>query len=56
VTGSKSPTKVFDSIPAIQSRPAAQRGIAVPVKIPDLSEDADGAANFAQGARTILQR
>jgi hypothetical protein len=44
---------VFDSIPGCDPIAArGARGIPVPVKIPDLSEDDDG-ANFV---RTILQR
>jgi len=39
-------------------RPACQKGVAVPFKIPNLTEDQDdGAAKeFAKGAQTILQR
>ncbi len=41
---------------AIRARPAVQRGIEVPVKLPDLDEDAKAGAEFAKGARTIVQR
>jgi GSH-dependent disulfide-bond oxidoreductase len=41
---------------AINARPAARRGVEIPVKLPDLSDDAKGADSFVQGARTILQR
>jgi glutathione S-transferase len=38
------------------ARPACQRGVAVPVKIPNLGEDERQAESFARGARSILQR
>lgn len=41
---------------AINDRPAARRGIAVPVKLPDLSQDEKGAATFVKGAQSIVQR
>ncbi len=41
---------------AIRARPAVQRGIDVPVKIPDVEEDTKAAEEFAKGARTIVQR
>jgi GST-like protein len=37
-------------------RPACQRGVEVPFKIPDLDADAKGAEEFAKGAQTILQK
>jgi glutathione S-transferase len=41
---------------AIAARPAVQRGLEVPVKMPDLLRDRKASEEFAQGARTILQR
>ena len=42
---------------AMKERPACQRGVEVPVKIPNLLEDDDkGADEFAKNARTIVQR
>lgn len=41
---------------AIRARPAVQRGIDVPVKIPDIEQDAKAAEEFAKGARNIVQR
>jgi glutathione S-transferase len=38
------------------ARPACQRGVEVPFKLPDLAEDAQGAEEFAKGAQTILQK
>ena len=38
------------------ARPACQRGVAVPMKLPDLDADEEGAKTFASGARTLLQR
>ncbi len=38
------------------ARPACQRGVEVPFKLPDLAEDAKGAEEFAKGAQTILQK
>ncbi len=42
----------------MQARPACQRGVEVPFKLPDLAEEtsAEQAEAFASGARTILQR
>ena len=41
---------------AIAERPAAQRGLEVPMKLPDLTADENATREFAKGARTILQR
>jgi glutathione S-transferase len=41
---------------AMAARPACQRGIDVPFRLPDLTETEDSAKEFAKGARTILQR
>jgi GST-like protein len=41
---------------AMQARPACQRGVEVPMKLPDLAEDAGDAEEFAKAARTLLQR
>ena len=41
---------------ALAARPACQRGIEVPVRLPDLTGDAKSGEEFAKGARTILQR
>ncbi len=38
------------------SRPACQRGVSVPVRIRNLTEDAEGAEKFAEQARSMLQR
>jgi len=38
------------------ARPACQRGVEVPFKIPDLADDAKGAEEFAKWAQSILQR
>ena len=40
----------------IAARPACQRGVEVPMKIPNLGEDDDASKDFAKGAQTILQR
>jgi len=42
----------------ISARPACQKGVEVPFKIPNLTEDKsdDAAKEFAKGAQTILQR
>jgi len=40
----------------MRARPACERGIAVPMKLPDLAEDTEGAEEFQKGARTLLQR
>src|SRR4029450_2035778 len=39
----------------MNERPACQRGVAVPFKIPNLEGDEKGAEEFAKGAQTILQ-
>jgi GST-like protein len=41
---------------AMRARPACERGVAVPMKLPDLDADTEGAKEFAKGAQTILQR
>jgi glutathione S-transferase len=38
------------------ARPACQRGIDVPMRLPDLSEDATSVEEFVKGAQMILQR
>jgi glutathione S-transferase len=40
----------------LATRPACQRGVAVPFALPDLAESTEGADEFAKGARTLLQR
>jgi glutathione S-transferase len=40
----------------MKKRPACQRGVEVPVAIPDLTDDAKGAEQFKKGARNMLQR
>ncbi|MEW6268933.1 MAG: glutathione S-transferase N-terminal domain-containing protein [Thermodesulfobacteriota bacterium] len=40
----------------LAARPACQRGIEVPMKMPDLTADAKATEEFAKGAQTILQR
>jgi len=42
----------------MKQRPACQKGVEVPFRIPNLAEgsDAKGAEEFAKGAQTILQR
>ena len=40
----------------LAERPGCQRGIEVPVKLPNLAEDEEGAEKFAKGAQSILQR
>ncbi len=40
----------------MSARPACQRGIEVPFRIPDLAENADAAKEFAKGAQTMLQK
>ena len=40
----------------LNERPACQRGVAVPMKIPNLDGDEKGSEDFAKGARTLLQR
>jgi glutathione S-transferase len=41
---------------AMTARPACRRGCEVPVKIPALTEDVEGAEEFAKNAQKILQR
>jgi len=41
---------------AMRERPACQRGIEVPFKIPNLVEDAEGSEAFAKNAQKMLQR
>lgn len=41
---------------AVGQRPAVQRGLEVPVKMPDLLQDKKATEDFAKGARTILQK
>ena len=41
---------------AIRERPAAQRGVEVPVAVPNLEKDADAARAFADRARGQVQR
>jgi len=41
---------------AIAARPACQRGVEIPMKIPNLEGDDEGAEQFAKNAQTILQR
>jgi len=40
---------------AMYARPACLRGIEVPFKLPDLTEDEIGAKNFAENARKMIQ-
>jgi glutathione S-transferase len=40
----------------MSARPACQRGVEVPMKIPNLGDDDDASKDFAKGAQTILQR
>jgi len=40
----------------MSARPACQRGVEVPFRIPDLAENDDAAKEFAKGAATILQK
>ncbi len=40
----------------LAGRPACQRGIEVPMKLPDLGDDDDAAKEFAKGAQTLLQK
>lgn len=42
----------------LAARPACQRGVAVPVRVPNLTDDpdSDAAKAFAKGAQTLLQR
>ena len=40
----------------MRERPACQKGVEVPFKIPNLEEDTKDAEEFAKGARTMLQR
>ncbi len=41
---------------AMRARPACQRGVEVPVALPNMAEDAEAAARFAERARRTLQR
>jgi len=41
---------------ALRARPACQRGVEVPFRMPDVSEDEDAAKAFAERARRSLQR
>jgi GST-like protein len=41
---------------AINARPACRRGVEVPIKLPVLEDDTEGAKEFAKNAQTILQR
>jgi len=41
---------------AMRERPACQRGIEIPVKVPNLENDDKNAEQFAKNARTIVQR
>jgi glutathione S-transferase len=41
---------------AMRERPACQRGIEIPVKVPNLENDDKDAEQFAKNARTIVQR
>jgi len=41
---------------ALRQRPACQRGVEVPFRMPDVSEDEDAAKAFAERARRSLQR
>ncbi len=43
-------------IQQLYDRPACLRGKDVPVKLPDLTEDAEGAEKFAKQAQSIVQR
>jgi hypothetical protein len=43
-------------IAAMYERPACLRGIEVPVRIRDLTEDPKSAEAFAKNARTMVQR
>ena len=38
------------------ARPACERGVRVPMPVPDIGRDAKATEEFAQNARTILQR
>ncbi len=40
----------------LAERPGCQRGVEVPVKLPNLADDEEGAEKFAKGAQSILQR
>jgi glutathione S-transferase len=41
---------------AVRSRPACERGVAVPFKLPNMSKDEDAAKDFADRARKNVQR
>jgi GST-like protein len=40
----------------MRERPACQRGVDVPIKMPMLEDDGQGAEEFARGAQTLVQR
>ena len=40
---------------AMRERPAMERGVAVPVRVPDIAEDEKAAAEFAKNAQKSLQ-
>jgi len=41
---------------AMAARPACERGVGVPMPVPDIARDASATEEFAKNARTILQR
>src|SRR5690606_36497613 len=41
---------------AMAARPACQKGIEVPHKLPSLDQESDESKQFVKGARTMLQR
>jgi GST-like protein len=41
---------------AMATRPACQKGIEVPVKLPSLDEESDASKAFVKGAQTMLQK
>ena len=41
---------------AVRSRPACEKGVAVPFKLPNMSKDEDAAKQFADNARKNVQR
>jgi GSH-dependent disulfide-bond oxidoreductase len=41
---------------AMAARPACQKGIEVPVKLPSLDEESDASKAFVKGAQTMLQK
>jgi glutathione S-transferase len=40
----------------MSARPACQRGVEVPFRLPDLADDQEGGKEFAQAASTLVQR